>query len=125
MAGLFDPNRHPFLEQYTVGDAHLQLALDKLARVAGEFIDYRDLAERHLGTIYEGLLEHHLQPIERDAMGFSVDLFNDKGERHRTGSYYTPDFVVQYIVGRRSSRCWMPPWPGLPMRRRRSRRYLQ
>jgi hypothetical protein len=23
---------------------------------------------------------------------------NDRGERHRTGSYYTPDFVVQYIV---------------------------
>jgi hypothetical protein len=27
-----------------------------------------------------------------------IDLFNDRGERHRTGSYYTPDFVVQYIV---------------------------
>ena len=27
----------------------------------------------------------------------TVDLFNARGERHRTGSYYTPDFVVQYI----------------------------
>ena len=45
------------------GDGHLQRALDQLARVGGEFIDYRDLAERHLGTIYEGLLEHTLQPM--------------------------------------------------------------
>ncbi|MFV9505918.1 MAG: Eco57I restriction-modification methylase domain-containing protein [Oscillochloridaceae bacterium umkhey_bin13] len=96
--GLFDPQRHPFLERYTLGDAQLQRALDKLARVDKEQIDYRDLAERHLGTIYEGLLEYHLQPIERSADGFTLDLFNAKGERHRTGSYYTPDFVVQYIV---------------------------
>jgi hypothetical protein len=31
--GLFDPRRHPFLERFTVGDAQLQRALDKLARV--------------------------------------------------------------------------------------------
>ncbi|WP_129670827.1 Eco57I restriction-modification methylase domain-containing protein [Candidatus Chloroploca sp. Khr17] len=96
--GLFDPQRHPFLERYTIGDAQLQRALDKLARVNKEQIDYRDLAERHLGTIYEGLLEYHLQPIAPTSDGFTLDLFNDKGERHRTGSYYTPDFVVQYIV---------------------------
>jgi hypothetical protein len=102
--GLFDPRRHAFLERHTVGDAQLQLALDKLARVVSpatglkEFIDYRDLAERHLGTIYEGLLEYHLQPVPRTADGFTTEIVNDKGERHRTGSYYTPDFVVQYIV---------------------------
>ncbi|MBX0328120.1 hypothetical protein K2Z83_10565, partial [Oscillochloris sp. ZM17-4] len=119
--GLFDPQRHPFLDRYTVGDAQLQLALDKLARVVSaqtglrEFIDYRDLAERHLGTIYEGLLEYHLEKDEggrmkdegsaagADSSSFiphpsSLILVNDKGERHRTGSYYTPDFVVQYIV---------------------------
>ena len=61
--GLFDPQRHPFLERTSVGDYHLQLALDKLARIGGQFIDYRDLAERHLGAVYEGLLEYQLQPI--------------------------------------------------------------
>src|SRR5262249_19138487 len=55
--GLFNAQRHPFLEQYAVGDLHLQQTIDKLARVDGQFVDYRDLAERHLGTIYEGLLE--------------------------------------------------------------------
>ncbi|MEI8308723.1 MAG: Eco57I restriction-modification methylase domain-containing protein [Chloroflexales bacterium] len=102
--GLFDPQRHSFLDHYSVGDAQLQLALDKLARVIQpqtglrEFIDYRDLAERHLGTIYEGLLEYHLEKDDPGPEGFSIALVNDKGERHRTGSYYTPDFVVQYIV---------------------------
>ncbi len=95
--GLFDPARYPFLERYTVGDAHLEAALDALARVRGEFIDYRDLSERHLGTIYEGLLEHHLRPIPPED-GWTVDLFNDRGERKRTGSYYTPDAIVKYIV---------------------------
>lgn len=95
--GLFDARRHPFLDRYAVDDAHLQEAIDLLARVDGAFVDYRDLAERHLGTIYEGLLEHHLQPIAAED-GWTIDLFNDRGERHRTGSYYTPDFVVQYIV---------------------------
>ena len=99
--GLFDPARHPFLERNTVGDAHLQEAIDQLSRVDGRFVDYRDLSERHLGTIYEGLLEYHLEALDRpDAAepGWAVALENDSGERKATGSYYTPDFVVKYIV---------------------------
>ena len=96
--GLFDPARHPFLENYTVGDAHLQAAVDRLSRVKGEFVDYRDLAERHLGTIYEGLLEFHLESLDEPEDGWTVALENDSGERKATGSYYTPDFVVKYIV---------------------------
>jgi hypothetical protein len=38
-------------------------AIDRLARVDGQFVDYRDLAERHLGTIYESLLEYHLEAL--------------------------------------------------------------
>jgi len=97
--GLFDPARHAFLDTHAVGDAHLQRALDKLARVAGQFVDYRDLSVRHLGTIYEGLLEYHLdETAEED--GWTVALLNDKGERKASGSYYTPDYVVKYIVER-------------------------
>lgn len=62
--GLFDPRRYPFLERNSIGDARLLQALDLLSRVKGQFVDYRDLAERHLGTIYEGLLEYHLAPLE-------------------------------------------------------------
>ena len=55
------------------------------------------VSERHLGTIYEGLLEYHLEAIPPRA-GWTVDLLNDKGERKATGSYYTPDYIVKYIV---------------------------
>ena len=96
--GLFDPRRHPFLDRYSVGDAHLRRAIDKLARVGGEFIDYRDLAERHLGTIYEGLLEFRLQPLIERSGGWSVDLVTSKGERKISGSFFTPGFITRYMV---------------------------
>jgi len=120
--GLFDPKRHDFLEHYVVGDLSLCQAIDKLARVNGQFVDYRDLAERHLGTIYEGLLEYTLQvatqpmvelksnskivpgqgvPRKEVAVEFrpgEVYLVTDRGERKLTGSYYTPDYIVKYMV---------------------------
>ncbi len=95
--GLFDPVKYPFLEEKSVGDARLLQALDMLARVDGKFIDYRDLAERHLGTIYEGLLEYHLEALAPEQQ-WTVALLNDKGERKASGSYYTPDYIVKYIV---------------------------
>ncbi len=95
--GLFDGERHPFLENHSVGDGHLREAVDRLSRVEGQFVDYRDLAERHLGTIYEGLLEYHLEASTEEP-GWTVALLNDRGERKATGSYYTPDYVVKYIV---------------------------
>lgn len=120
--GLFDPERHPFLEKYAIGDFHLQQAIDKLARVQGQFVDYRDLAERHLGTIYEGLLEYTLhvasEPMielrstsaivperlatARDVAAIyqpgEVYLVTNTGQRKTTGSYYTPDYIVKYMV---------------------------
>ncbi len=95
--GLFDGERHPFLENYSVGDGHLREAVDRLSRVEGQFVDYRDLAERHLGTIYEGLLEYHLEASTTEP-GWTVALLDDRGERKATGSYYTPDYIVKYIV---------------------------
>ena len=120
--GLFDPKRHDFLEQYITGDLNLCRAIDNLARVNFQFVDYRDLAERHLGTIYEGLLEYTLQvatepmvelrssskivpaqgiPQKDIAATFRAGetyLVTDRGERKLTGSYYTPDYIVKYMV---------------------------
>jgi hypothetical protein len=95
---LFDPERHPFLEQHGVGDFHLQQAIEKLARVDGQFVDYRDLAERHLGTIYEGLLEFHLEPLGTPEDGWTIDLRTASGRRKASGSYYTPEYIVKYMV---------------------------
>jgi type I restriction-modification system DNA methylase subunit len=111
--GLFDPVRHPFLERFTIGDQRLQRAIDCLARVDSKFVDYRDLSVRHLGTIYEGLLEHQLVcdivptgsaagalPSTEVAAPrrYRVALLNSKGERKATGSYYTPDYIVKFMV---------------------------
>lgn len=150
--GLFKPANHSFLEDYRVGDLHLRSAIDLLARARDpktgtrEVVDYRDLEIRHLGSIYEGLLEYQvrvaseplvvrkvkgkevyeaingsaavgessvgedspltpaLSPLGRggqskaDILPGQVYLVTDKGERKATGSYYTPDYIVQYIV---------------------------
>jgi len=85
-----------FLQQYKLPDAILAPALDKLARIAGDPVDYSFLGVRQLGSIYEGLLEYRIA-ID-DAETGSVHLENDKGERKATGSYYTPDYIVKYIV---------------------------
>jgi hypothetical protein len=43
-----------------------------------------------------GLPDLLLHPARGD--GWTVDLLNDRGERKATGSYYTPDYLVKYIV---------------------------
>lgn len=77
--GLFDPRRHPFLERHAIGDAQLQRALDRLARVAGppgrrELVDYRDLAAGRLAAASAALQAGALRPIARGPDGFSVEL---------------------------------------------------
>ncbi|MFZ0548916.1 MAG: hypothetical protein WAM60_25940, partial [Candidatus Promineifilaceae bacterium] len=71
--GLFDPERHPFLEAHVVGDRYLAQAIDYLAyrrtRENGMFagyqsVDYRTLGVRQLGSIYEGLLEYKIAVAE-------------------------------------------------------------
>jgi hypothetical protein len=91
----FDPGD---LSIEALRQASVEQAIDKLACVDGQFVDYRDLAERHLGTIYEGLLEFHLETMDTPESGWTIDLKNEKGERKITGSYYTPDYIVKYMV---------------------------
>ena len=120
--GLFNPAHHPFLEKYELGNDSLAKVIELLTRTeAGERIAYRDLDVRHLGSIYEGLLEYQPQIANEDLVVVSkrgretvapksspkqeaayqtgeVYLLTDKGERKATGSYYTPDYIVRYIV---------------------------
>ena len=120
--GLFNPAHHPFLETYELGNDSLAKVIELLTRTeAGERIAYRDLDVRHLGSIYEGLLEYQPKIASQDLVVVSkrgretvakksspkqavtyqageVYLLTDKGERKATGSYYTPDYIVRYIV---------------------------
>ena len=122
-----------FLADHKVPDRALALAIDHLARDPDDktcrlgFIDYKSLEVRHLGAIYERLLEFQLKLADEDlttqtdkkgerylplsrakprrgraaevvvAKG-EVYLFNDNRERKASGSYYTPDAIVKYIV---------------------------
>lgn len=85
-----------FLSRFKLSDTVLAPVVDQLARFEGQPIDYSFLGVRQLGSIYEGLLEYRVV-IEDPAIG-NVYLENDKGERKATGSYYTPDYIVKYIV---------------------------
>ena len=125
--GLFDPARNRFLQEKVVGDYYVAQAIDLLGRAengSGKgFVDYSSLEIRHLGSIYEGLLEYRLMVAESDMVAVrdkgkdkwvskegwdgkvreevkagALYLATDKGERKATGSYYTPDYIVKYII---------------------------
>lgn len=111
-----------FLATHKVGDSYLAEVIDLLTRsqngnAGGKiFVDYSSLDIRHLGSIYEGLLEYQLniadEPLavqdgeyvvatsEKNVVVETGDLYltTDSGERKVTGSYYTPEYVVTFIV---------------------------
>jgi hypothetical protein len=163
--GLFDPDLHEFLERFKVDDYHLARAIDLLSRTkprAGQArgegrkkVTYRDLDIRHLGSIYEGILEYAAQIADHDLVvlkrGSGNKVYEEyvpvsqlkskekeqfkswreateenpenpkpprgcrimgkktygqyflvyggrESKRKSSGSYYTPDYIVQYIV---------------------------
>jgi hypothetical protein len=105
--GLFDPAQYPLLEQWRVSDPALAHVLRQLlfaqppsrpgARQpqlsTDEAIDYSTLEVRQLGDIYEGLLGAHLE-VENGRLV----LKNLAGKNHNEGIFYTPDWVVRYLV---------------------------
>ncbi|MBO4246810.1 N-6 DNA methylase [Halomicrobium sp. IBSBa] len=127
--GLFDDDSHEFLAANEVSDRHIAEVIYRLGTTEGEdgefvLADYADLDTRHLGSIYEGLLEHEFRiapetyaavaedggqvwkPGSEVSVSEAVEtveegelyVVNDDGERKATGAYYTPDYVVSYIV---------------------------
>lgn len=59
-------------------------------------VDYRNLGSEELGSVYESLLElHPVMNAEAKAFELSTAAGN---ERKTTGSYYTPDSLVQCLL---------------------------
>jgi len=127
--GLFNPAENEFVEEKRLSNNYLASVIYYMTfyeNKAGvqQLISYRDMGVRHLGSLYEGLLEHKLFIAEEDTevkvtnneVKFipiseggkvvegryiptgQVYFGNDKGMRKATGSYYTPEYVVDYIV---------------------------
>lgn len=97
--GLFNPAATPILNRVQIPDAVMARVVDALSRTTKDGrkqrINYQDLTVRQLGSIYEGLLEYGV-----DAVGGVVRVVRDADARHGTGSYYTPDPIVDLIVAR-------------------------
>jgi hypothetical protein len=131
--GLFETPKDSFLSIHKMPDPFLAEAVELLTvDHEGEsmpdtipFIDYSSLNVRHLGDIYEGLLEFHVQIADEEMVEVKekgkslwkkaselktetktyrrkekgeVYIENSKHERKATGSYYTPHYIVEYIV---------------------------
>ncbi|PDW01174.1 Eco57I restriction-modification methylase domain-containing protein [Candidatus Chloroploca asiatica] len=96
---------HRLLARVRLGAMDLCKALDLLGRdplaraatsqdAVRRMIDYAGLDVRRLGSIYEGLLEFQLA---ENAAG-DLELRHTRADRKASGSYYTPDYIVAYIV---------------------------
>ncbi len=130
--GLFSPQESEFtrfLSDTRIGDAYLTNVVFNLTTYQEKNgqekpISYRDMSVRHLGTLYEGLLEHKLfiaaedtevkvakgkiqfipasqggkRIVGRYIKAGEVYFAGDPFERKSSGSYFTPEDVVDYIV---------------------------
>jgi hypothetical protein len=96
--GLFRESATDILARIELPDAELAPVIDGLSRRPGltevGFINYRDLAVQHLGSIYERLLE---QQLIEDACG-NVVVRPSAFARKNSGSYYTHDDLVKLIL---------------------------
>lgn len=111
LGGLFDADQCPRLDAAQLDNRHLLAAVFQLGwfRADGGLsrINYRDMGPEELGSVYESLLElvPDLQGLASPAtarLAFVGDDETDastKGNtRKLTGSYYTPDSLVQDLI---------------------------
>ena len=106
LGGLFAEPQCLALEQCELANRYLLRAIraigwfqagDTLTRV-----NYRDLNTEELGSVYEGLLELHPQ-LERAGGSWQLSYGDPDqklagSDRKTTGSYYTPDSLVQLLI---------------------------
>jgi len=108
LGGLFTPGQCPDLDASSLDNGHLLRALyhlrwaktDDLQRLVP--VDYRNMGPEELGSVYESLLE--LVPsIDTAARSFGFVGLTEQGStvgnaRKLSGSYYTPDGLVQELI---------------------------
>ena len=114
----------PAVDSIKVRNRFIASAMRLLLETDGQAVDYGDLGVRHLGSIYESLLDFEVRQANRDIMlvedGKGVrevaskaestyshkknDLYLASGagivSRKSTASFYTPDEIVSFLVRR-------------------------
>ncbi|MHB1749192.1 MAG: N-6 DNA methylase [Acidithiobacillus sp.] len=107
LGGLFAASQCPALDTASLDNAHLLAAMQQLrwSNHSGSLapVDYRNMGSEELGSVYESLLE--LVPdIDLPARKFGfIGMGDSEGStagnaRKLTGSYYTPDALVQELI---------------------------
>lgn len=97
---LFSPEALPDLQRAEIGNEALLDALRRLALTRDKhglrLVDFRNLGSEELGSVYESLLELHPE-VTTDPATFQL-LTASGNERKTTGSYYTPDSLIQCLL---------------------------
>lgn len=103
LGGLFSPDQTPDLDILAISNRSLFRSMYSLAwlrTATGPVpVNWRDMQTEELGSVYEGLLE--LTPRLADtgrAMTFAEGAETKGNERKTSGSYYTPDALVQTLL---------------------------
>lgn len=111
LGGLFDADQCPYLDAAQLDNRHLLAAVFQLGwfRADGGLsrVNYRDMGPEELGSVYESLLElvPDLQGLAHPAGARLAFVGDDEADgstkgntRKVTGSYYTPDSLVQELI---------------------------
>ena len=104
LGGLFSDDRLPNLETARLRNRAFMEALYRLSWLADKNgmvpVNWRAMETEELGSVYESLLE--LQPqlgADGKTLLFASEAAEQKGnQRKTTGSYYTPDSLVQALL---------------------------
>lgn len=104
LGGLFNADRLPHLETARLRNRAFMEALYRLSWLSDKAglipVNWRAMKTEELGSVYESLLE--LQPQLGDdarTLKFASETAEQKGnQRKTTGSYYTPDSLVQALL---------------------------
>ncbi len=106
LGGLFNPAQCPALDNASLSNSHLLVAMRHLrwAKHDGSLapVDYRNMGPEELGSVYESLLELvpeiNLQAKTFGFVGITSEGSNAGNARKTSGSYYTPDSLVQELI---------------------------
>ena len=104
LGGLFTQDKLPHLETARLRNRALMEALYRLSWLSDKTgmvpVNWRAMETEELGSVYESLLE--LQPQlgeDGKSLVFATEASEQKGnQRKTTGSYYTPDSLVQALL---------------------------
>lgn len=103
LGGIFDESLTPDLSEARIANKHFLNVIYRLSFIHDEKtrvrINWRDMATEELGSVYEGLLE--LVPMRSNQgrdFSFAEEHEARGNARKMSGSYYTPDALVQALL---------------------------